>query len=102
MAETVTLADRVLAMARRLPSRDFEMLNLYFGIDGEKYSVPEIARIFKITRARARQRIDRVIERSVTRLRLTMPEESIPDCDLADLFVAGRMREREREEKPHA
>ena len=52
--------DQIVARLKRLTFREREIIKLRYGIpNGETYTLEEIGRIFKVTRERVRQVLDR-------------------------------------------
>ncbi|CEF48293.1 unnamed protein product [uncultured bacterium] len=82
--------DRVLRLAQCMPDEDRWLLDLRYGIRYGVHSTHEIARIYRVTRARARQ----MLEASERRLWLAVADEHATADDVCEALIAGIVRRR--------
>ena len=83
--------DELARIAESLPTRDFMVLDLCYGIQGrDRHSGDEVARILRVTRERARQ----MRYGALKSLGIVAKAEGIPPDDLGEILAAAGIRRR--------
>lgn len=101
LINTTSAAVHAKALVRKLPGREREFIELYFGLAGQPQSASEIAVQFELTSSRVNQIINSALNRLRTSVANNLPEDS-PELKLLQKSYTKRLSgiDEERSRRP--